>query len=199
MKQSTNSKELILHTALSLFASRGYDAVGVNEIVETAGITKPTLYYFFQSKEGVFREILCQNYEKFFLELKQICVYHPDTQNYERDVFPVLLQTVNFYFQFAMQHREFFQLALSLFHAPPTSVSARLARPYYEEQHRIIFGMFTDISFVHKNLKGKEAQTAGSFSGIIDTAISYWFHGVGALTEERAKAIVHQFMHGIFA
>jgi AcrR family transcriptional regulator len=39
--------------AARLFATRGYDATSVREIVEQAGITKPTLYYHFGSKEGL--------------------------------------------------------------------------------------------------------------------------------------------------
>ena len=34
----------------SCFMPRGYDAVGVQEIAQKAGITKPTLYYYFGSK-----------------------------------------------------------------------------------------------------------------------------------------------------
>ncbi len=41
-----------------LFASRGYAATSIREIVEAAGVTKPVLYYHFQSKEGLYRAIL---------------------------------------------------------------------------------------------------------------------------------------------
>jgi len=43
----------IASTAARLFAERGYDATSVREIVEAAGVTKPTLYYHFRSKEGL--------------------------------------------------------------------------------------------------------------------------------------------------
>ena len=43
-----------------LFANRGYDAwaTSVREIVEAAGVAKPTLYYHFQSKEGLAQALL---------------------------------------------------------------------------------------------------------------------------------------------
>ena len=47
----------ILNAALDLFHARGYDAVGVQEIVERAGVTKPTLYYF-GSKLGLLKSLL---------------------------------------------------------------------------------------------------------------------------------------------
>lgn len=48
----------IAHAAARLFAERGYDATSVREIVEAAGVTKPTLYYHFGSKEGLAQALL---------------------------------------------------------------------------------------------------------------------------------------------
>jgi AcrR family transcriptional regulator len=44
----------ILCTARRLFMQRGYRAVSVNDIVQAAEITKPTLYYHFADKEELF-------------------------------------------------------------------------------------------------------------------------------------------------
>ena len=44
--------------AAGLFATQGYEATSVREIVEAAGVTKPTLYYYFGSKEGLAQAIL---------------------------------------------------------------------------------------------------------------------------------------------
>lgn len=57
----TESGEMARHiasTAARLFAERGYDATSVREIVEAAGVTKPTLYYHFRSKEGLAQALL---------------------------------------------------------------------------------------------------------------------------------------------
>ncbi len=53
---SSNSR--ILTKALALFSEKGYDATSVREICEAAGVTKPTLYHFYGSKEGVYRAIV---------------------------------------------------------------------------------------------------------------------------------------------
>jgi len=53
-----SSSQRILTTALDLFAVRGYDATSVREICEAAAITKPTLYHFFGSKDGVLRALV---------------------------------------------------------------------------------------------------------------------------------------------
>jgi len=54
----TRSNDRILKNALELFSERGYDATSVREICEAAGVTKPTLYHFYGSKEGVYRAIV---------------------------------------------------------------------------------------------------------------------------------------------
>ena len=48
----------VARTAAGLFARRGYDATSVRAIVEAAGVTKPTLYYHFGSKEGLAQALL---------------------------------------------------------------------------------------------------------------------------------------------
>jgi TetR/AcrR family transcriptional regulator len=51
-------RERLLVEALRLFTSRGFSATTVREIVEAAGVTKPVLYYYFGSKEGLYLEIM---------------------------------------------------------------------------------------------------------------------------------------------
>ena len=53
-----NTRERILENATDLFAEKGYAGTSVREIVARAGVTKPVLYYYFQSKEGLFYAIL---------------------------------------------------------------------------------------------------------------------------------------------
>ena len=48
----------VARTAARLFAEKGYDATSVRMIVEAAGVTKPTLYYHFGSKEGLAEALL---------------------------------------------------------------------------------------------------------------------------------------------
>ena len=60
-----SSSQRILTTALDLFAVRGYDATSVREICEAAAITKPTLYHFFGSKDGVLRALVATGFDQF--------------------------------------------------------------------------------------------------------------------------------------
>lgn len=44
----------IVDAAGLLFMQRGYKAVSINDIIRTAEVTKPTLYYYFADKEELF-------------------------------------------------------------------------------------------------------------------------------------------------
>jgi TetR/AcrR family transcriptional regulator len=51
-------RERLLDAAIARFSTRGYAATSIREIVEAAGVTKPAVYYHFESKEGLYRAIL---------------------------------------------------------------------------------------------------------------------------------------------
>ena len=48
----------IMAAGLELFARKGYAATSVREIVSRADVTNPMLYYYFESKEGLFFQIV---------------------------------------------------------------------------------------------------------------------------------------------
>jgi AcrR family transcriptional regulator len=56
--ETTSVARHIARVAARLFATHGYDATSVRTIVEAAGVTKPTLYYYFGSKEGLAQALL---------------------------------------------------------------------------------------------------------------------------------------------
>ncbi|MCB9680108.1 MAG: TetR/AcrR family transcriptional regulator [Alphaproteobacteria bacterium] len=52
----TDVRSRILAVATRLFGQQGYGATSVREVVDGAGVTKPTLYYWFANKEALFVE-----------------------------------------------------------------------------------------------------------------------------------------------
>lgn len=51
------TRSLLLDAGRSLFATRGYDAVGTEELVEQAGVTRGALYHHFDGKRGLFAAV----------------------------------------------------------------------------------------------------------------------------------------------
>lgn len=59
-EQREQTRRTLLRASRQLFATRGYGAVGLAEIVDAAGVTKGALYHHFDSKAGLFRAVLEQ-------------------------------------------------------------------------------------------------------------------------------------------
>lgn len=54
------TRDRVLFQARHLFMQRGYADVSVGEVAAAVGVTKPTLYYHFGDKEGLYTEVLCE-------------------------------------------------------------------------------------------------------------------------------------------
>jgi outer membrane protein len=57
-KSSADPRQRLLEAGLKLFANRGYAGTAVQDITDEAGVTKPTLYYHFGNKEGLFQALV---------------------------------------------------------------------------------------------------------------------------------------------
>ena len=58
-------RERLLKVATELFARKGYSATTTREIVDAARVTKPVLYYYFRSKEGIYLELMERAFKQF--------------------------------------------------------------------------------------------------------------------------------------
>jgi AcrR family transcriptional regulator len=56
--RSEETHNHILETATQLFSKNGYDATGVAEICQAAGVSKGAFYHHFPSKQAIFMELL---------------------------------------------------------------------------------------------------------------------------------------------
>lgn len=193
MEASTDNKHNILNKALELFSEFGYDSVGVQMLCEKSGITKPTLYYYFGNKEGVLKELLKINYEQLNNLLAEKATYKPNPQVYLEDVFPVLKNVANAYFQFAKNNAKFYQMVLFATYGPDTSTTRQAAGEGHLKQYEIVENMFRAMAEQHNNMRGKEKRLTWTFIGMINTYI-----GLGKFSEDTPDDAVKQFMHGIY-
>lgn len=53
-----DTKTNIFLNAARLFAEKGYNGVSMREISERSKVSKPTIYYYFGSKEGIYKKLL---------------------------------------------------------------------------------------------------------------------------------------------
>jgi AcrR family transcriptional regulator len=52
-----DTKTRIFNVAARLIGQKGYNAVSMREISVQSGVSKPTIYYYFNSKEGLYRHL----------------------------------------------------------------------------------------------------------------------------------------------
>jgi AcrR family transcriptional regulator len=54
---ATGNREKLLQTGLELMAQKSYSEITMDEVAELSGVTKPMVYYYFQSKDGYYRAL----------------------------------------------------------------------------------------------------------------------------------------------
>jgi len=62
-----NKRALIIETALTLFAEKGYYTTSIQEITKKAGISKGLLYNYFESKEALLKQIVITGFDELLI------------------------------------------------------------------------------------------------------------------------------------
>ena len=120
------SADRILQGALELFSAKGYEATSVREICEAAGITKPTLYHFYGSKEGVYRALVDGALDDFSRAVTR-AMQTPGSA-VER-----LQRVGRAYFERARARRDLCRFIFGLVHNPATSAPRTDFPSFYDE------------------------------------------------------------------
>lgn len=132
----------ILRVAARLFAARGYDATPVRMVVEEAGVTKPTLYYHFGSKEGLANALLTQPMARLVRTLGEIL-------DRDEPVEELLAEYIQAHFAFCQEEPDRARLMYAIFFGPlATGVKAELRE-------------FVKTIECHKNLAAERTLRSG--------------------------------------
>ncbi|HAE38024.1 MAG TPA: TetR/AcrR family transcriptional regulator [Candidatus Riflebacteria bacterium] len=186
------NREEIINVATGLFADRGYDVVGIQEIVDQAGISKPTLYHYFGSKNGLLTAIMELNFRRLLFGLGPATVYAGDL--------PLsLTEIVRVYFKFARSFPEFYRLHLAFWFSPPASEGFLAAKEWWEKQQQLLEILFMLAANDHGNMKNRHRIYAATFLGTINTYIAIFLNGYADLNEEMVHSLMKQFCHGIYS
>jgi TetR/AcrR family transcriptional regulator len=187
-----DNKEKIMSIAVNLFASRGYDAVGIQEIVDSAGITKPTLYYYFESKKGLLKAISKQ----YFGILNQQVEIVAD---YQHDITLTLTNIMKSMFKFANENIDFYRMQLGMNFSSPDNEANKIIKLENEKLFHIVENVFKKSAEDHGNMKSRQSAYAATFIGMINTYIGLFLNRYIKLDEKTIYQALHQFMHGIFS
>ena len=188
----TNSAERILTTALDLFAAKGYDATAVREICEAAGITKPTLYHFFGSKDGVFQALVRTGFQQY----RAIVDAAMSSPGSFKERVKVLARSV---FESASTKPLFWRFIHTVIWAPPGT-----AMPQTESCTQFYDGVVSVLAAAEEEAIARGEIAAGStkarmlilMGAIGEAATGYVIAGKPELTPELADEIVETIVNG---
>jgi TetR/AcrR family transcriptional regulator len=187
-----DSRTLILKQALTLFSRRGYDAVGIQEIISAAGLTKPTLYHWFGSKTGLLEALLSQHYRPFLARLETAAEYGHDLPG-------TLLKMADVFYDEARNNGEFLRLRFSLDFLPPDNESFPVGQVWSQRVFSIVSAVFEKASEDHGNMRGRHQLHAASWIGLVHTRISLFLSGHIDLVPPGEDQALSCFLYGIFS
>lgn len=178
---------------MELFCLKGYDAVSVQEIVDMAGVTKPTLYHYFGSKCGLLQTMLEDRMEQFCHNL-QI------RSEEGGDISGSLYNITSVYLDEVLDEPNFYSFVIGLIYSGKESEGYKAVEGYINRIYRIVLELFERNSGILGNMHGRQEQFAIGFVGLLNNFFLYMIlKGQQKVSDDRKYSLVHQFMHGIYS
>ncbi|MCR4580003.1 MAG: TetR/AcrR family transcriptional regulator [Treponema sp.] len=188
--ENENSKEVIIKNAISLFAKKGYEGVGVQEICQQSGITKPTLYYFFKNKEGLLQAIADSKGQELFSVLQEASIYKHD---FIKSLTDILTAEITF----ASGNPDFFNLHIVLLNAPAASEEKAVYCGLENKINQLFLDFFKKSSAEFGNMAGKESLYSKLFhNNVLAIALSS-ANGKMIPDDQILYQIIHSFVYGV--
>lgn len=183
----------LIESALTLFAARGYEAVGVQEIVATAGVTKPTLYHFFGSKLGLLEALV----EEYATPLDEAVA--TACAGYQRDLPATLDGVAIAYLDYSAANPLYYRFELASGFAAREGDPHRLVLAHHARRRVAIEEMFRVATREHGNMRGRERRYAVSLIGHLNSYIALRLDDQLVITDRVRRDMLHQFSHGIYS
>lgn len=109
------TRQDILHAALKRFAHAGYASSSVQQIVDDAKVSKPTLYYYFSDKAELFQALVNEAHDERFRRI-QAAVKRAKTVRTQ------LVEILVVLFDYFRDNRELMRISLATAFASPGEV-----------------------------------------------------------------------------
>ncbi|MBQ1949411.1 MAG: TetR/AcrR family transcriptional regulator [Treponema sp.] len=188
--EQISNKENILNVACRLFAFRGYDSVSVQEIADEAGITKPTLYYYFGSKAGLIQALVSQKGGLLTEKIAQACEYR---HSFVESITGIIRTEI----AFARENPDYFRLHILLLNSPADSKSNALYAPVRKGIYSLFVDFFTKSTAEFGNMKGKEEFYSILFHNNLVSIAATVLTGFLKDDDETIRNIAHSFVYGV--
>jgi TetR/AcrR family transcriptional regulator len=182
----------IISEAARIFADLGYTGASIQDIVDAAGTTKPMVYYYFQSKEGLYQEVF-RTYNEWVTEAQREVVSDQALSTREK-----LVQLVDIHFDAVRESPDRARFMFAA-HFGPRKAMPSLAEDGDED---VFFGTIVSLAtegVASGDLKGDPLLISQALLGQI--LIHLAFHLSEAkpvsLTDDAAERVVDQLILGV--
>ena len=125
-KNNPQTKERILLAAQKEFAARGYSGARMEAIARGAAINKAMLFYYFSSKDNLYRTVLLGVFSEFFGEIGRF-VSHQLTPDLFLEKFPEI------FIRFIARHPDLVRIMVFDLIHNPENVTAAMAEIIHEK------------------------------------------------------------------
>lgn len=187
------TEERLLDEALTLFAAKGFAATSVREIIEAAGVTRPVLYYYCDSKQELFERVVRWKHEAAYRELQS-------TLTAARSVGPRLRAIATGTFAFCAADPRVPQLMFQTTFGPVVSELAGFLQSMADMRFGIVSGVMRDAVEAGELHGGNAESLALVFCSIIDyhaNCLARMPDAHKQLTPELAESLVDTFLFGV--
>lgn len=159
--QDSTSRREILAAALKRFAHAGYAAASVQQIVDDAKVSKPTLYYYFKDKADLYRALVHEAHDERYRLMREAASRRTDIRGQLEEILIVL-------FAYFHQNRELMRISFATMLAAPGEVPEDLCHGEKCERN---------FEFVHSLIA--RAQDAGDLDKRFDSReLAFGFYGL---------------------
>ncbi len=191
-KRDSQARGKILRAALKQFAECGYEGASVQSIVDAARVTKPTLYYYFSSKAGLYQALIDWAHDERYRLMVEAAERGVSLSAQLTEVLAALFEFIN-------DHRSLMRIAFA------TAFSARGEIP---SEIRYMDKCERNFEFIHKlirrgltegaldNTFSSSQLTLGIYGMMTIKVMEHLVHGKPRLTRRDAESIVQLFLGG---
>lgn len=186
------TRHRILRAALRIFADCGYAGASVQSIVDAAKVTKPTLYYYFTSKAGLYQALMDWAHDERFRLMREAADRGGSLAEQLTAIWSAL-------FEFIHENRELMRIAFATAFAAPGEIPAEIS--YLKKCER-------NFEFLHSLIR--KARTTGALSRRFDSreltmgiwgmmslkVMAHLVHPNRRLSSRDAERIVRLFLEG---
>ena len=191
-KKTEDARRAVLDSAIEAFARKGYAGTSILDILAATGLSKPTLYYHFESKAGLFRAILDFAFDEPYRLMTEAVGTCRDTEQKLIGVTTVL-------FEFCGTHQHLTRLALASSFAAAEEIPAGSINPAKRQRNFEFVRALIRDGQRRGELEAKRDTTElahGIYGSISHQIRMHLIAPAGRLDRRRAERVVALFLDG---